>query len=130
MEIKEIIEMNEQNIRQALKDYRRYTPRTKVLDDISEDFIKLLAEDNANSKQSLRELFRKSPVWDEQLQALVINGTRTHDPDPNRITALVFEILDSGYYGENKKLTLEQINKIAAYFMSKEPDQAGLEIIN
>jgi len=56
-------------------------------------FIHRLADDNAHSKQELRELFSKSPVWDENLQALVINGTRTHNPDPDLIYNLGDRIL-------------------------------------
>jgi len=81
MTIEEIIELNKRNIRQALADYREHTSLTDVLDDVSDKFIETVATDSAYSKQRLRELFRKSPVWDEQLQALIINGTRTHDPD-------------------------------------------------
>lgn len=39
-------------------------------------------------------MFRKSPVWNEELDALVINGTRTHDPDYSRIKDLVRQILE------------------------------------
>lgn len=42
--------------------------------------------------KSVRVL-RKSPAWDENLQAVVINGTRTHNPDYNKIYDLAYEIL-------------------------------------
>ena len=92
MEAQEKIKMAEENIRQALEDYRRHTYLTDVLDDVSDRFIKRLAEDNYYAKQELRELFRKSPVWDEKLDALVINGTRTHNPDYERIDILAQRI--------------------------------------
>lgn len=38
-------------------------------------------------------MFRKSPAWDESLDALIINGTRTHDPDYHRIWELGIQIL-------------------------------------
>ena len=94
MEAVEKIELAEENIRQALKDYGRHTYQTDVLNDVSDSFIMRLARDNYYAKQELRELFRKSPVWDEKLDALVINGTRTHDPDYNRIERFAWQILE------------------------------------
>lgn len=93
MEMNEIIKQAEQNIRTALKDYARHTSATSVLNDVSDEFVKRLARDSSVAKQSLRELFSQSPVWDSKLDALVINGTRTHDPDPERIEHLACTIL-------------------------------------
>lgn len=93
MEMQEIIEQAEQNIRTALEDYGRHTRQRDVLDDVSEKFIKRLAKDSSIAKQGLRELFSKSPVWNAKLDALVINGTRTHNPDYNRIERLACQIL-------------------------------------
>ena len=95
MEAKEKIELAEENIRQALADYRRHTTQTDVLDDVSDAFIMRLARDNYYAKKELRELFRKSPVWNEELDALVINGSRTHDPDYSRIDMLARDILEA-----------------------------------
>lgn len=89
----------ERNIRQALADYRKHTYQTQQLDDISDDFIRRLARDSAAAKQDLRELFSKSPVWDEELDALVINGTRTKDPDAYNIRCLANRILDPVMFG-------------------------------
>ena len=94
MEAKEKIALSEENIRRALADYRRHTTQTEVLDEVSDTFIMRLAKDNYYAKQELRELFRKSPVWNEELDALVINGTRTHDPDYSRIKDLAWQILE------------------------------------
>ena len=80
-------------IRQALKDYGRHTDMTDVMDDVSDAFIKQLAEDAAESKAELRELFRKSPVWNEDIQALIINGTRTHNPDYSVVRDLAYRML-------------------------------------
>ena len=81
------------NIKQAIRDYREHTDKVDILNDVSDNFIHRLAEDAAASKRDLRELFRKSPAWNEELQALVINGTRTHDPDYNRVRSLGEQIL-------------------------------------
>lgn len=99
MEMSKIIEQAEQNIRTALEDYARHTSATAVLDDVSDDFVKRLARDSSTAKQGLRELFSQSPVWDSKLDALVINGTRTHDPDPDRIEQLACTILYDQMHG-------------------------------
>lgn len=93
MEMQEVISRAERNIRQALRDYGAHTSQTDVLDDVTDEFIYRLAADSSYAKQGLRELFSKSPVWNEELDALVINGTRTHDPDYDRIHRLAMQIL-------------------------------------
>ena len=93
MDIEKVIAQSEENIRQALQDYARHSTETAVMDDASDAFIHRLAKDNAYAKRELRELFSQSPVYDSKLDALVINGTRTHDPDPERIISLGRDIL-------------------------------------
>lgn len=97
VDIEKVIAQSEENIRQALEDYARHTSLTDVMDDASDAFITRLAKDNAYAKRELRELFSQSPVYDSKLDALVINGTRTHDPDPTRIMNLAREILRPAY---------------------------------
>lgn len=94
MDIQAKIERNRRNIWQAVDDYRAHTYQTYVLDSISEKFVNRLAEDNAHAKSELRNLFRKSPVWNEELDCLIINGTRTHNPDYRRVQSLAEEILE------------------------------------
>lgn len=94
MEMQEIINQAEENIRQALRDYAAHTSKTEVLEDVRDPFIRQLAHDSSYAKQGLRELFSKSPVWDAKLDALVINGTRTHNPDYDRIYQLAYKILE------------------------------------
>ena len=94
MEMQEVISRAERNIRQALSDYEAHTRQTDVLDDVTDTFVRVLARDSSHAKQGLRELFSKSPVWNEELDALVINGTRTHDPDYDRVYKLAFQILE------------------------------------
>ena len=69
------------NIWTALDDYFRHADSDDVYENISEQFVNRLAQDAINGKRALRELFRKSQGWDENLQAIVINGTKTHNPD-------------------------------------------------
>ena len=132
MTIEEVIALNEQNIRQALRDYAAHTSQTEVLDDISDTVITTLAKDSAYAKANLRELFRKSPVWDEQLQALVINGTRTHDPDYSFIERIGKRILEPACYAD--KLTWVEKEEIIKFFSRPTADDeyrtAWLAIIN
>ena len=89
----EKIALNERNIRQAIADYGKYTYDDDVLRDVSDTFIRTVAKDNYYAKSELRALFRKSPAWNEELDAIVINGTRTHDPDYERAHGLAWEIV-------------------------------------
>lgn len=98
MDMSELIERTKQNIWQAISDYGKHTDQTSVMDDCTANFVNQLASDSCYAKQELRELFSKSPVWDANLDALVINGTRTHDPDPNRIYSLGIDILSEAIY--------------------------------
>ena len=117
MDDQEKIELAERNIRQAIADYGAHTNQTDVLENVSDYFIERLAKDSYYAKQELRELFRKSPVWDEKLDALVINGTRTHDPDPNRIRDLAERILFNELYrydcGDARR---EKIDRAICFF--------------
>ena len=115
MEMQQIIEQAEENIRQALEDYGKHTCMREVLDDVSDDFITQLAHDSSIAKQGLRELFSKSPVWDEKLDALVINGTRTHDKDYNRIRELAFQILCKPYDEGDYTMRIN-LDRAIAYF--------------
>ena len=69
------------NIRTALNDYFRHADSDDVYENISEQFVARLASDSIKSKCELRELFCHSQAWNENLQAIVINGTKTHNPD-------------------------------------------------
>ena len=93
MNIQDKIELAKKNIWRAIDDYKAHTYQTEILDDITDTFVDTLAEDSTYAKQNLRDLFRKSPVWNEELDALVINGTRTHNPDYYRVYELAEEIL-------------------------------------
>lgn len=88
-----LIELTRKNLWTAVDDYRRHTYEPDVLDDISSDFINRLAHDPIESKSELRELFSKSQGWDENLQAIVINGTKTHNPDYILVNNLANTIL-------------------------------------
>ena len=94
------IEMAEKNIRNAIFDYGLHSSKIDILSDVSETFIHRLAVDNYEAKSELRDLFRKSPAWNEELDAIVINGTRTHEPDYKKIMELCYDLFDDVLYGE------------------------------
>ena len=145
MDIKAKIELSKKNIWQAIDDYGAHTDQIRVLEDISQPFVDRLAEDNAHAKYELRELFRKSPVWNEELDCLVINGTRTHNPNRMRIYSLAKDILREvrlnssdektelidkaihffAYPDENPSLYISAIKELAprAYAKNKKPSR-------
>lgn len=135
MDMEKIISRAENNIRQAIADYRRHTDERAVLDDISDSFIHNLARDSSYAKQPLRELFSKSPVWNEELDALVINGTRTHNPDYDRIRRLAETILYEPMYCSGRGYARYVLFKRAIDFfanpdLSDEDKQNSINAIN
>lgn len=90
--MEEKVTMAEQNIRLAMVDYNEHIDvDDHILTD--EPFVKRLAESSTKAKQELRELFRKSPSWDEELDAIVLNGNRTHEPDASKIVDGIIDLL-------------------------------------
>ena len=89
----QLISLAERNIWTAIEDYKAHTYKTEVLDDISGSFVKRLAEDSVAAKADLRNLFSKSTTWDNDLQSIIINGNRTHDPNYGRVYSLAHDIL-------------------------------------
>lgn len=108
----------EKNIRQAITDYARHTRQNDVMHAMCDRFVTRLAKDSVAAKRELRNLFRQSPVWDEELDALVINGTRTHDPNPDEIYALASAILDPVKTFDNR----EDIDSAKCFFTAKDTD--------
>lgn len=81
------------NIRAALEDYFRHVDSEDVYENITEEFVDRLASDAIKAKRPLRELFCHSHGWNENLQAIVINGTKTHNPDYSLVHDLAHLIL-------------------------------------
>lgn len=144
--------LSKENIRRAFEDYNKHIYAKSRIINVSNMFIHNLAFDNAYNKNDLRQLFRKSSSWNEELDAIVINGTRTHAPDPDVIYRLGHDILkekfdaaDERYYvhlsnciayfsemlfqdaesANKRKTCLESIEKIApgAYAPGKKPSR-------
>lgn len=95
--IDKVIAINERNIATAIGDYTRNTYTKGNLVHLSDAFIRRLACDATEAKTALRGIFRKHESWDEELQAVVINGDVTHDPDPVRISTLVDKVTTPYY---------------------------------
>ena len=103
------------NIKKAIEDYKRYARKTEVLDDVSDDFIYRLAEDALEAKKDLRKMLRKSLVWSEELQSVVINGKRTHDPDYDRVFKLANDITQPWREGKSFE-EIQLVRKAINYF--------------
>ena len=58
MNMQQIIEQREKDIRQALEDYGAHTYQTEVLDNVTDTFIETLARDSARAKQYGRHSWR------------------------------------------------------------------------
>ena len=90
--IAEVTTINARNIRIGLADFGAHTYCHEVIEDITDAFIDRLAEDSAHAKKGLREIFRRVKGWNEDLQAIIINGNKTHDPDWENVRGLLAEI--------------------------------------
>ena len=124
METQEKINLAKRNIHQAIEDYGAHSWQTAVLKDIDARFVDRLAEDNAYAKDELRSLFRKSPVWDEALDALVINGTRTHNPNYD----VVYQLGDALLKPAREKADFEEREKLGRamqFFIGSQEDKAS-----
>ena len=116
-----IITLTEENIRRAIADYTAHTYQTEGIEDVSEAFIERLARDSVTAKPSLRALFQASPAWDDNLQAMVINGTRTHDPNYAVISDLVERIISPVRYN----FDYETLNRAILFFTNPNGDKAS-----
>ena len=114
------------NIWSAFEDYFRHADSDDVYKNISEQFVERLASDSINSKRALRELFSKSQGWNENLQAIVINGTKTHNPD----YSLVHDLAHSILYPAKMDADCDKLNLIerAVCFFSRTNDKADAYI--
>ena len=89
----EKVALTKYNIETAIRDYFRYTIQKTVQYNISKIFINNLANSSVAAKENLRNLFRKSPHWNENLDALVIDTNVVQESNCARISALVHKIL-------------------------------------
>ena len=124
MSSNELVALNVRNIRKAIEDYGAHTTQTAVLSDVSDSFIERLARYSVYAKGDLYRLLSQSSVWNEELQALVINGTRTHDPDYRRIHSWMYSILDD-LIARTDGATREKIYAAMRFFDSPGLDDIG-----
>ena len=119
-------ELTRNNIWAALEDYFRHVDSDDVYENITDSFVDRLAQDAINGKRALRQLFCKSHGWNENLQAIVINGTKTHNPD----YTLVHDLAHSILHPVKLDADCNKINLIerAVYFFSRPNDNADYYI--
>jgi len=110
----ELVEKIVADCKKAVADYFRYVPAeiNDVEFNITDAFYYRLAGDYVENKKSLREFMRRSPAWNEDLQAWVINGNRTHEPDKDLIHKLLIELLQPALQTEDyiKAESISQAN--------------------
>ncbi len=97
------VEQLQRQIKEALTAYASHAKDGSDLEAIttpSDYFLKRLAKDAAENKESLRVMMRKSPAWDEGLDAWVINGNRTHEPDVKKVARWLEELFYPIMYKE------------------------------
>ena len=84
----------EEQIKKGVADYFSHVDGGDISpDDFSDVFYRNFAQKAYFAKAALRKMMRKSPAWNETLQAWVINGNRTHEPDKNFILAMAQRLL-------------------------------------
>lgn len=66
-------------------------------------------------------MLRKSPAWDENLQAVVINGTRTHNPDYQKVEDLALVIFRP-HFRKWDYCVSSKISKALNYFIRPNVD--------
>ena len=111
------------NIWTAVEDYFRHADSDDVYENISEQFVDRLASDSIISKQALRLLFGKSQGWNENLQAIVINGTKTHNPDYILVHNLANSILTPAKHDADWR-KIDLIDRAISFFSrpNNQPD--------
>lgn len=132
MSMEKIIDRAKQNIQKALEDYAKHTEKTRILKDCTTEFIERLAKDSSYAKQDLRNLFSKSPAYDPDIDAIVINGTRTHNPNYTLIGTLIRQILD-GVWNKELNKTQEYLNAFKLFEesnLNEKQKQISVEAIN
>lgn len=108
----ELESLNYNNIKTALSDYTKhcYADSAIILENVSDEFMCRLAKDATASKANLRELFRKSQFWNEELQALVLDGERAAELNQNRVNNLFSKLMSlykEGYDPSNESRAMD-----------------------
>lgn len=121
---KEVIAINEAQIKKFVETYwTRGTSRTDVRDRISPDFIRALAVDAAFAKKSLRDLFKWSPYWCPDIQALKIDVVHKYKPNYYRVRNLILRTWrSSNNWYELDSATRAALN-VAAEWLAAQPGE-------
>lgn len=86
----------------ALRHYFDSAPDSRdILSHDIRGFCLRIAEDNYESKKELRELFSKSPAYNEEWDYILINGNRTHEPDWDTVVNDTISLLQLNEQGDN-----------------------------
>ena len=111
--LEEKVALSEKNIRQAIDDYNKHVLTSEEVPSPCSKFVERLAHDNAIAKDLLRDLFRKSPRWNEELDAIVLDVEISYRPNIDRIMELGQKIL---YGSSGTASTTDIIDGVLQYF--------------
>ena len=131
-DISAVAAINRRNIEQALADYARHIGHCEIIDSISDTFIDQLGYDSAVAKSGLRAILRRVKGWNEQLQAVVINGTRTHNPDWYKVLCLAKRICRSWLDAAETYAEMDKRRCVLEWLASNacDTDSAGFRLLN
>jgi len=102
MKKEERIKLFAEQLEWALKNYFNHASDDRdILSNDIRDFCLRIAEDNYENKKELRELFSKSPSYNEEWDYILINGNRTHEPDWDTVKEDTILLLGQSEKGNN-----------------------------
>ena len=98
----ERIKLFAEQLEWALRHYFDSAPDSRnILSNDIRDFCLRIAEDNYECKKELRELFSKSPAYNEEWDYILINGNRTHETDWGTVVNDTINLLRLNEQGEH-----------------------------
>lgn len=117
-------EMLEKGMYQWKEDYFKYSDgnctSNMIKEDISDIFIDRLSRDSVVAKNPLRELLRKHPTWDEELDGCKINGNHTHSPRKEFVDRYIHGLFALKDLSEGTPVAFCYTEKILNFFYSDE----------
>lgn len=110
----------EREIRTAVKAYSAHTSQMDILDDISPEFIRRLAEDSASAKANLRAFLSRSPLWVPELDALKIPGELPAEINTDRVDVIADDILSPAIVKAENESDERDVKYLKEYVVNAE----------
>lgn len=127
----DVVRHADKNIHQAVDDYFKHVAGKSIMNHITGVFINRLAENSTRSKEKLRELFSKSPNWNPELDAIVLDGVKKCELSADRIYGLAYRILNDVILNSKKEKHADIIKALnfLCYPNNKEHHKEGFEAL-